>query len=71
MKATARTGSPGRATHYVDTVRPDGNRGTLITGNGGVTKKGPGAFSLSIAAGELEVALRLDRQGARVASLGV
>jgi hypothetical protein len=36
-----------------------------------LTAVGPGAFSLSIAAGELEVSLRLDRQGARVASLGV
>jgi hypothetical protein len=36
-----------------------------------LTAVGPGAFSLSIAAGELEVALRLDRQGARVASLGI
>jgi hypothetical protein len=32
---------------------------------------GPGAFSLSIAAGELEISLRLDRQGARVANVGV
>ena len=32
---------------------------------------GPGVFSLSLAAGELELALRLDRQGARVASVGV
>jgi hypothetical protein len=31
---------------------------------------GPGAFSLSLAAGELEVSLRLDRQGARIASVG-
>jgi hypothetical protein len=32
---------------------------------------GPGAFSLSLAAGELEVSLRLDRQGARVSSVGI
>jgi hypothetical protein len=36
-----------------------------------LTAVGPGAFSLSIAAGELEVSLRLDRQGARVSSVGV
>ena len=36
-----------------------------------LTAVGPGAFSLSIAAGELEVSLRLDRQGARVANVGV
>jgi len=32
---------------------------------------GPGAFSLSLAAGELELDLRLDRQGARLGSVGV
>lgn len=32
---------------------------------------GPGAFALSLAAGGSEVSVRLDRQGARVASLGV
>lgn len=32
---------------------------------------GPGAFTLSIAAGELELSVRLDRQGARLASVGV
>jgi hypothetical protein len=32
---------------------------------------GPGAFTLSLAAGELEVSLRLDRQGARLSSVGV
>lgn len=32
---------------------------------------GPGVFSLSLGAGELEVSLRLDRQGARVSSVGV
>lgn len=32
---------------------------------------GPGVFSLSLAAGELELSLRLDRQGARVSSVGV
>jgi hypothetical protein len=36
-----------------------------------LTAVGPGAFSLSLAAGELEVSLRLDRQGARVSSVGV
>jgi hypothetical protein len=36
-----------------------------------LTAVGPGAFALSIAAGELEVSLRLDRQGARVSSVGV
>ena len=34
-----------------------------------LTAVGPGAFTLSISAGELEVSLRLDRQGARVASV--
>src|SRR4029077_17025962 len=34
-----------------------------------LTAVGPGAFALSLAAGELEVSLRLDRQGARVASV--
>jgi hypothetical protein len=32
---------------------------------------GPGAFSLSLSAGELELDIRLDRQGARVSSVGV
>jgi hypothetical protein len=36
-----------------------------------LTAVGPGAFSLAIAAGELEVSLRLDRQGARVSSVGI
>jgi hypothetical protein len=36
-----------------------------------LTAVGPGAFSLAIAAGELEVSLRLDRQGARVSSVAV
>jgi hypothetical protein len=31
---------------------------------------GPGAFALALAAGGVEVALRLDRQGARIASVG-
>ena len=35
-----------------------------------LTAVGPGTFSLSLAAGELEISLRLDRQGARVASVG-
>jgi hypothetical protein len=33
-----------------------------------LTAVGPGAFALSVAAGELAVSLRLDRQGARVSS---
>ncbi|SRR6266508_354700 len=32
---------------------------------------GPGAFSLSLNAGELELSLRLDRQGARLSSVGI
>ncbi len=32
---------------------------------------GPGAFTLSLAAGELELSVRLDRQGARLSSVGV
>ncbi|HKP17119.1 MAG TPA: hypothetical protein VJT84_01490 [Gaiellaceae bacterium] len=32
---------------------------------------GPGAFTLSLTAGELELSLRLDRQGARLQSVGV
>ena len=36
-----------------------------------LTAVGPGSFALAISAGEVEVSLRLDRQGARVASLGV
>jgi hypothetical protein len=36
-----------------------------------LTAVGPGAFSLAIAAGEVEVSLRLDRQGARVSSVGI
>ena len=32
---------------------------------------GPGAFALSLSAGELELDIRLDRQGARVSSVGV
>jgi hypothetical protein len=32
---------------------------------------GPGAFTLSVSAGELELSLRLDRQGARLSSVGV
>jgi hypothetical protein len=34
-----------------------------------LTAVGPGAFALSLTAGEVEVSLRLDRQGARVASV--
>jgi hypothetical protein len=34
-----------------------------------LTAVGPGAFTLSVSADELEVSLRLDRQGARVASV--
>jgi len=34
-----------------------------------LTAVGPGAFALSLAAGDLEISLRLDRQGARVASV--
>jgi len=36
-----------------------------------LTAVGPGAFSLAIAAGEVELSLRLDRQGARVSSAGI
>ena len=32
---------------------------------------GPGAFTLSLAAGELEVSVRLDRQGSRLTSVGI
>jgi len=32
---------------------------------------GPGAFTLSLAAGGAEISIRLDRQGARLASVGV
>ena len=32
---------------------------------------GPGAFTLSVSAGDLELSLRLDRQGARLSSVGV
>jgi hypothetical protein len=32
---------------------------------------GPGAFMLSLSAGEVEVSLRLDRQGVRLSSVGV
>ena len=35
-----------------------------------LTAVGPGSFSLSLAAGELELSLRLDRQGARVVERG-
>jgi hypothetical protein len=34
-----------------------------------LTAVGPGAFALSLAAGDLEISLRLDRQGARVSSV--
>jgi hypothetical protein len=34
-----------------------------------LTAVGPGAFALSLAAGEVEVSLRLDRQGARLRSV--
>jgi hypothetical protein len=34
-----------------------------------LTAVGPGAFALSLAAGELEISLRFDRQGARVSSM--
>jgi hypothetical protein len=36
-----------------------------------VSVVGPGAFTLSIAAGGAELTVRLDRQGARLASVGV
>jgi hypothetical protein len=32
---------------------------------------GPGAFALSVSAGEVEVSVRLDRQGARLTAVGV
>jgi stage V sporulation protein SpoVS len=32
---------------------------------------GPGAFALSLSAGEVELSVRLDRQGTRLASVGV
>ena len=32
---------------------------------------GPGAFALSVSAGEIEVSVRLDRQGARLTAVGV
>jgi hypothetical protein len=32
---------------------------------------GPGVFTLSLSTGELELSLRLDRQGARISSVGV
>jgi hypothetical protein len=32
---------------------------------------GPGAFTLSLSTGEIELSLKLDRQGARVTSVGV
>ena len=32
---------------------------------------GPGAFTLSVTAGELELSVRLDRQGARLSSVGI
>ncbi len=32
---------------------------------------GPGAFTLSLSAGELELSVRIDRQGARLSSVGV
>ena len=41
----------------------------LELGSVELTAVGPGAFALALAAGELEVSLRLDRQGARVASV--
>lgn len=37
----------------------------------GLQAVGPGAFSLSLAAGGSEVTVRLDRQGVRLASVGV
>ncbi len=36
-----------------------------------LTAVGPGAFALSLAAGGSELSIRLDRQGARLASVGV
>ncbi|HEY7381315.1 MAG TPA: hypothetical protein VH572_08910 [Gaiella sp.] len=36
-----------------------------------LTAVGPGAFTLSLAAGGAELSVRLDRQGARLASVGV
>jgi hypothetical protein len=32
---------------------------------------GPGAFTISVVAGELELSLRLDRQGVRLSSVGI
>jgi hypothetical protein len=32
---------------------------------------GPGAFTLKVAAGAAEISIRLDRQGARLASVGI
>ena len=36
-----------------------------------VSSTGPGAFTLSLVAGGAEISVRLDRQGARLASVGV
>jgi hypothetical protein len=36
-----------------------------------ITASGPGAFTLSLVAGGAEISVRLDRQGARLASVGV
>jgi hypothetical protein len=36
-----------------------------------ISANGPGAFTLSLVAGGAELSIRLDRQGARLASLGV
>jgi hypothetical protein len=36
-----------------------------------ITAVGPGAYALSLRAGDLELSVRLDRQGARLGSVGV
>jgi hypothetical protein len=40
-------------------------------GSIGLRAVGPGAFTLSLSTGEMELSLRLDRQGARVTSVGI
>ena len=37
----------------------------------GLQAVGPGSFAVSVAADGVELSLRLDRQGARVASVGI
>jgi hypothetical protein len=59
-----------RATSAQDVSKALGALQGQVLDNLRITAVGPGAFTLSVQAGGLEASVRLDRDGARVVSLG-